>query len=164
MYAVINKQTGIVSYLLHTAPVINDAGMSGEVRACDILPDTHEVVEVEIWPTDFVGNAYAYDGSVWSITDQSALDAEAERMALIWRAGASVSMRQARLALLQAGKLADVDAAIAALPSPHKEAAQIEWEYATEVKRTSRLVENLTPALGLSDVEMDDLFKLAATL
>ncbi len=164
MYAVINKQTGIVSYLLHTAPVINDAGMSGEVRACDILPDTHEVVEVEIWPTDFVGNAYAYDGSVWSVVDQSALDAEAKRMALIWRAGASVSMRQARLALLIAGKLADVDTAINALPMDQKYAAQIEWEYATEVKRNSALVKLLMPELGLDELDVDDLFREAESL
>jgi hypothetical protein len=75
-----------------------------------------------------------------------------------------VSMRQARLALLQAGKLADVGAAIAALPSPAKEAAQIEWEYAIEVKRDSQLVIQLAPALGLDDAALDALFTQAATL
>lgn len=163
MYAVCNKQTGVVTYLLNTEPTLGADGMHGEIRACDITPDTHVVIRVDSWPAIFVGNAYLYDGT-WNIFDQSALDAEAERLATVWRSGASVSMRQARLALLQAGKLSDVDAAIAALPSPEKEAAQIEWEYAAEVKRTSRLVENLTPALGLSEAEMDGLFKLAATL
>jgi hypothetical protein len=75
-----------------------------------------------------------------------------------------VSMRQGRLALLQAGKLADVDAAIAALPSPAKEAAQIEWEYATEVKRDSQLVTQLAPSLGLDDAALDALFIAAAAL
>lgn len=75
-----------------------------------------------------------------------------------------VSMRQARLALLQAGKLDDVDAAIAALPSPAKEAAQIEWEYATEVKRDSQLVTQLAPALGLDDAALNALFIAAAAL
>jgi hypothetical protein len=73
-------------------------------------------------------------------------------------------MRQARLALLQAGKLAAVDAAIAALPSPAKEAAQIEWEYATEVKRDSQLVTQLAPSLGLDDAALDALFIAAAAL
>jgi hypothetical protein len=77
---------------------------------------------------------------------------------------ASVAMHQARLALLQAGKLAAVDAAIAALPSPAKEAAQIEWEYATEVKRSSTLVAQLAPALGLDDAALDALFVTASTL
>lgn len=76
----------------------------------------------------------------------------------------SVSMRQARLALLQAGKLSAVDAAIAALPSPEKEQAQIEWEYATEVKRDSALVAQLAPALGLESAALDALFITAATL
>lgn len=75
-----------------------------------------------------------------------------------------VTMRQARLALLQAGKLADVDTAIAALPSPAKEAAQIEWEYATEVKRNSALVSQLAPALNLDAAALDALFTQAATL
>lgn len=75
-----------------------------------------------------------------------------------------VTMRQARLALLKAGKLADVDTAIAALPSLAKEAAQIEWEYATEVKRDSTLVSQLAPALNLDAAALDALFTQAATL
>lgn len=75
-----------------------------------------------------------------------------------------VSMRQARLALLQQNLLSQVDAAIDSLPSPSREQAQIEWEYSTEVRRNSPWVIELTPALGLTSEQMDDLFKLAATL
>lgn len=43
----------------------------------------------------------------------------------------SVTMRQARLALLGAGLLDDVNSAIAAIPDPvQRKAAEIEWEYA----------------------------------
>lgn len=160
MYAICNTQTGVVAYLLNAEPTIDADGLHGEVRACDITPETHMVVAVSDAPADFVGNAYRFDGA-WSIADQAALDAEAERLASIWRSDASVSMRQARLALLQTGKLSDVYGALAAIPSPHKEAAQIEWEYAIEVRRNSTLLKNLMPELGLSEVEMDDLFKLA---
>ena len=76
---------------------------------------------------------------------------------------APVTPRQARLALLEAGKLADVDAALATLPSPQKEAAQIEWEYATEVQRGSALIASLGPALGLDDDAVDALFENART-
>lgn len=72
----------------------------------------------------------------------------------------SVSMRQARLALLGAGLLSSVNAAIAA-GGP---ADQITWEYATEVDRNSDLVVNLSQALGLSDVDLDNLFTAAAAL
>lgn len=76
----------------------------------------------------------------------------------------SVSMRQARLALLGAGLLPQVDAAIAGLPSPQKEAAQIEWEYSQEVHRDKALVQALTPMLGLDDATLDSLFLTASKL
>lgn len=77
---------------------------------------------------------------------------------------ASISMRQARLALLGAGLLSSVDAAIAAMPSPAKEAAQIEWDYASEVQRENALIASLASGLGLTEVQIDDLFITAATL
>lgn len=76
----------------------------------------------------------------------------------------SVTMRQARLALLGAGLLAGVDAAIAALPSPTKEAAAIEWEYALTVERNSALVATLAGALNLGASALDDLFTAASAL
>ena len=77
---------------------------------------------------------------------------------------ASVTMRQARLALLGAGLLASVDAAIDSLPSPQKEAARIEWEYASEVQRSSGIVPMMGAALGLDDAALDALFIEAAAL
>ena len=76
----------------------------------------------------------------------------------------SVTMRQARLVLLGAGLLSTIDAAIAAMPTPQKEAAQIEWEYAVDVRRDSLLVLNLAAALGLTDVQVDALFVAGAAL
>jgi len=75
-----------------------------------------------------------------------------------------VSMRQARLALLGAGKLAAVDAAIDAMPEPQKSAARIEWEYAAEVRRDNDFVAGLAPALGMTDAQVDALFVAAAAL
>lgn len=77
---------------------------------------------------------------------------------------ASVTMRQARLALLGAGLLDDVEAAIAALPSPQKEAARIEWEYSQEVQRHNGFVSVLAPMLGMTAEQTDALFIGAATL
>lgn len=75
-----------------------------------------------------------------------------------------VTMRQARLALLSAGKLAAVTAAIATLPSPTKEAVEIEWEYSQTVERERPFVAMLGAALDLDDRKLDDLFILANTL
>ena len=72
-----------------------------------------------------------------------------------------VTVRQAKLALLQAGLLDDVEAAIAASDN---RAAQIEWEYATEFRRDWPALVAMQSVLGLTDAQIDDLFRLAATL
>ena len=78
---------------------------------------------------------------------------------------AEVTMRQARLALLSIGKLSDVDAALASITDPaQRQAAQIEWEYSSTVKRDSAWVQQLAPALGLDAAALDALFTTAAAL
>ena len=76
----------------------------------------------------------------------------------------AVTMRQARLALLGAGKLAAVDAAIDSMPEPNKSAARIEWEYSNEVQRHNGFVSALGPALGMTSAQIDQLFIAAAKL
>lgn len=84
---------------------------------------------------------------------------------IVAAAGVVVTMRQARLALLAAGKLEDVGAAIAAIPDAiARQAAQIEWDYAHEVHRTSPFVQQLGAALGLDDAGLDALFAQAVAL
>lgn len=76
-----------------------------------------------------------------------------------------VTMRQARLALLQVGLLNQVETAIAAVEDPvQRQAVQIEWEYAIEVDMTHPWVQHLATALSLTEAQLDDLFNLAATL
>jgi hypothetical protein len=77
----------------------------------------------------------------------------------------TVTMRQARLALLGAGLLDDVDAAIAAIPDEtQRRAAQIEWEYAAVVERNNVLIQQLAPAFGMTEQQVDELFATAARL
>ena len=75
-----------------------------------------------------------------------------------------VSMRQARLALFQQGKLSLIQPLIDAMTDPQKTATQISWDYATIVKRDDDLVKALSVQLGLSDADLDALFTLASTL
>lgn len=75
-----------------------------------------------------------------------------------------VTMRQARLALLGAGLLQQVDQAISALPEPQQSAARIEWDYSSEVHRDRAFVQQLGQALGLSEEQLDALFIQAAAL
>ena len=77
---------------------------------------------------------------------------------------ASISPRQARLALAAQGLLSQVEASIAAMPDDVRETVQIEWEYATEVARDSVLTSSLGGQLGLDEEGLDALFKVAVTL
>lgn len=72
----------------------------------------------------------------------------------------SVTPRQARLALQQAGLLAAVTAWIAAAD----EATRIEWEFALEVRRDWPPITACAGALGLSEAQLDGLFARAVTL
>lgn len=103
-------------------------------------------------------NTYPVNGWYWFV------DLNAAMVALAAIDTQAVTMRQARLALLQAGKLADVDTAIASLSEPQRSAAQIEWNYSKTVERSSAFVSQLGTMLGLSEADIDNLFATAATL
>lgn len=75
-----------------------------------------------------------------------------------------VSMRQARRALLAAGLLPNVASALASLPSPQKEQAAIDWEFASTVDRSDALLISLGSALNLNSAALDALFIAADAL
>lgn len=74
-----------------------------------------------------------------------------------------VTMRQARLALLDAGLLNLVTSAIDLLEEPQKTKVQIEWEYSAIVERNSPLVQQMSLSLGLTEQQLDALFIQANT-
>lgn len=75
-----------------------------------------------------------------------------------------VSMMKARMALRQVGKLAAVQAAVDAMPSPEGDDARIAWEYAMTVRIDHPLVIALKPAVGITDAEMQAIFDAAAAI
>ena len=92
------------------------------------------------------------------------MEADPEAVQNKWRDSAVVTMRQAALALFQAGHLENVQPAIDALPEPDRSLANIEWQRSGNVERNQPFVLLLGAAIGLSDTQTDDLFILAATL
>lgn len=72
-----------------------------------------------------------------------------------------VSRFQARAALLQAGLLETADLAVAASGDPF---LQLAWKEATTFPRSSPGIAALAPALGLTDEDLDDLFRAAALI
>ena len=72
-----------------------------------------------------------------------------------------VPMRQAQRALLDAGLLDAVEAAINALPDPPRRAALIDWTKSSTLRRDSQFVAVLAPGLGLDAAALDALFVAA---
>ena len=70
----------------------------------------------------------------------------------------TVSMRQARLALLQEDQLDAVEARITTREQ------HIWWDYSTTVEKYNSFVTQIKTALGWSDEYLTQLFELAATL
>lgn len=97
----------------------------------------------------------------WNVRDKTEEELRAEYIATV---PVTVSMRQARLALLQQGLLESVNTALTAMEGVEGEAARIEWEYATEVYMYSPLVQSLTNVLGLTQQQILELFSLASSL
>lgn len=77
-----------------------------------------------------------------------------------------VTPRKFRLAALAAGIDPEmVDARIADIPEPvQRRAAEIEWTYASAIRRDHPLVAAMAAALGLAEQDVDDLFRAAAQI
>ncbi len=76
------------------------------------------------------------------------------------RARMVVSRFQAMAALMDAGLLSSVNTALAGAGP----LAQLAWAEATEFRRNSPTIAGLAAGLGLSDTQVDDLFRAAALI
>jgi len=77
-----------------------------------------------------------------------------------WRSRMVVSRFQAMAALLDAGLLAGVNLALAGAGP----VAQLAWAEAVEFRRNSPTIAALAVGLGLTDTQIDDLFRAAAQI
>jgi len=77
------------------------------------------------------------------------------------RASMVASGFQVRAALLSLGLLAKIEAAVASSGDPF---IQLAWERAVEFRRDSPAIAALAPGMGLTDTQMDDLFRLAMSI
>lgn len=75
-----------------------------------------------------------------------------------------VNNSQMRAALAVGGLLAGIEAFLDSLPEPARTVARIGWDYGNEIYRVSPLVQAAQAALGLTDEQVDGLFRLAATI
>lgn len=74
-----------------------------------------------------------------------------------------VTMRQARAALILAGLMPAVEAALNAISDPTQKALALnEWERSTVVERDRGLVQQMAAQLGMTSAQLDALFVQAA--
>lgn len=127
--AIINLETNIVENVI----VWDETCIAPEDKLCIILEDNVKV-----------GPKYTWKGNTefesWQVV-----------VPTIPRV---VSSRQARIVLLNAGLLANVEAMIAT----QDEATRITWEYATEFRRNDPLLISLAQNLNLTEEEIDNFF------
>lgn len=76
----------------------------------------------------------------------------------------SISPRQGKLALLEAGLLSGVESYINGLDGDERIRAQIIWSSATEWRRDDPWLTQIASSLGLDDSQIDALFMSASKL
>jgi len=121
------------------------------------------------------------DGTTWSEDAALPPDTDIRRQLAEWLAAGGViapfvapspetvleplTARQLRLGLLKIGiKPADVSSAIAALPADQQDAAEIEWDYASEYRRDHPLIAALGDYFGLTADQIDAAWRDAMAL
>jgi hypothetical protein len=92
--------------------------------------------------------------------EATALAAHEAKALQAWREQTTCTPFQGRVALSDAGLLANVETAIAAAD----EKTKVAWEYALEWKRMSPMIVTLATSLNLTDEQVDTLFKEAASV
>lgn len=126
--------------------VIRDGVVENVVEADNEQDCSHLAPIVEA-PSG-VGRGWLYDGTEFSEPEQPA------------RVPEKVTPFQARAALRAAGLLDQVEAIVSAADATTQDA----WEYATEFRRTSPLLNGLAQQLGMTDQQLDQLFIASAAI
>ena len=134
-YLVIRQLDG---YVVNT--IIWDGITPFSEPGCELISRSTAPVGVDI--------GWTFNNNVWTSPDEKI------------NVPTSITMRQARLALLQAGLLDNVEAAI----SIADKSIQIEWEYSNAVERNNAVVKQMALVLGLTDQQIDELFIAAQFL
>jgi hypothetical protein len=148
-----DKETNIVI----TSMSISAIEEVGVIRCDNVIYagctlENSEIIEVEALPMRFVNGCYRYVDGDWFCEFPS----EVEKVFPT----PTVTMRQARLCLLNRGLLDDVESHVATL----SRAAQIEWEFSTVVKMDYLLVEQIKTLLNMTIDDLASFFSDASKL
>lgn len=100
----------------------------------------------------------------WEVRDETGAVIGMNQQAVDDSVPTNVSARQIRLWLIRQGvQLAQVDAAIDAIPDPLvRDSVRVEWEYAPYIERAHPMLPAIAQALGLAEADIDRAFLEAA--
>ena len=158
------RETGAVVYDDEFRRMYPDTSFPA-VLSVDLLNDFGADPVLEGPQPTLTENQYSrYDGAeqvegTW-FTVYTAVDYTEEEIAARleqWRQSTSCTPFQGRMALSDASLLTNAEAAVNAADDKTKTA----WEYALIWQRSSPMISALGAALGMTDVQIDDLFKAA---
>ena len=131
---------------------------AAELRALGWLPWRLVEIQAEVLTGSTVE---VFDTEV--VETQTGRDRTPEEIAAAlaeWRRATTVTPLQIRRALRQAGLMDEVAAFVEASPPEVREA----WEYAIQIDRMNELIAAAAASIGATDEDVDDLFRIAATL
>jgi len=131
--------------------------MKAHIIENGLVVNTIEVDSLEFMP----GLVPADEGMIGDSYDNGIFSNENAAEEIVKVVPEKVTMRQAKLALLQNNLLTSVNDTI---NNGTDEVAKIEWEYSTEIERNWPSLISITESLGLTSSQVDDLFILAQTL
>lgn len=121
-------------------------------KQLQVAPNFVKAPDYELNADDKDTYTYPVDGWYWFDTDEDAISG-------IKPVTNTVPMWAARVALEQAGYKPTIDQALA-----NDIVARNKWEYATVVDRNDKLIADMQALLGLTNAQVDELFKYAGSL
>ena len=124
--------------------VINNGNVVNVIEA----PEGFVLDGYALVPSDIAGPSWTYDGEFHPPAPEPV------------PVPLSITPLQARRALRAAGLLGAVNGAVASADPDIQDA----WEYAIEVRRDNPIIAGMAASLGLTEAQLDDLFRQAATL
>jgi len=155
-------------YIAMNYKITSDSALSAAVAQLAALAAVRGVLgatEFELEDTVLRAGGFAWDigaeatplhALIAQLRADAAVAAEVDRAAYV---PPEVTPWQMRRALNQLGLRAMVEAAVAAGDQDARDG----WEFALEIRRDNPLLAGMAAALGMTDAQLDDLFRLAAS-
>lgn len=149
------KSDGLVLYAGNVT--LTDGGVLGEnFRDPTNTTANTEMLDATAIPENWLGACWTYNAGVWTQVN----DVPQEPTELPPPVPSQVTPLQMRKAIRASG----LRALVVSYLQTADEATVEAWEYALTIERDNAMIAGAAAALGKTEAEIDDLFRLAATL